>query len=153
MEKPIPLLSTWLTGLLEATALDPRFTRGKVYAYRILHRFFCQKEDPQPVETLSHFYRVLLKALHSDSQSQAEVNEVVLCAAQYHLFSLCLPGSFVLVSPFMKAIEKLARRYSLSYHPLLSTNLCPRIDVTDLIVCSLQSAPSPSRYLLPRSRW
>lgn len=66
MDKPIPLLNTWLTGLLEATALDPRYTRGKVYAYRILHRFFCQKEDPQPIENLSHFYRVLLKVHFCD---------------------------------------------------------------------------------------
>ena len=35
--------------------------KGKVYAYRILHKLLCQNETPVALQTLSHFYRVLLK--------------------------------------------------------------------------------------------
>lgn len=34
-----------------------------MYAYRILHRFFCQQENRVGIETLSHFYRIILHVL------------------------------------------------------------------------------------------
>ncbi|KAJ3147009.1 Ral GTPase-activating protein subunit alpha-1 [Geranomyces michiganensis] len=100
----MPPLFKFATWLFKAADLEDTRAAGRAIAYGCMCRMMCRRHDqPFPNDYYAHFYRLLVKAFAGDD-AQVLTNVFANCK---HLFTLGLPGSFILIEPFMRCIKRL----------------------------------------------
>lgn len=103
---PIPLFEIFLVSLFDMLRLDDRErNRGLLLAYSTLCRLFCRQHiRDMPIQFLSHFYQHIKVGL--SPQSHSSVVWVILRYSS-DIFALALPGSNILISDYLLAINRL----------------------------------------------
>ncbi|KAJ3175950.1 Ral GTPase-activating protein subunit alpha-2 [Geranomyces variabilis] len=100
----MPPLFKFATWLFRAADLEDARADGRAIAYACMCRMMCRRHDqPFPNDYYPHFYRLLVKAFDGDD-GQVLINVLANCK---NLFTLGLPGSYILIEPFMRCVKRL----------------------------------------------
>ncbi|KAJ3145195.1 Ral GTPase-activating protein subunit alpha-1 [Geranomyces variabilis] len=100
----MPPLFKFATWLFKAADLEDARSDGRAIAYGCMCRMMCRRHDqPFPNDYYPHFYRLLVKAFVGDD-CQVLINVLANCKS---LFTLGLPGSYILIEPFMRCAKRL----------------------------------------------
>ncbi|KAJ3038843.1 Ral GTPase-activating protein subunit alpha-2 [Rhizophlyctis rosea] len=99
----MPPLFDFATWIFEAADMPPEYADGRAHAYGCMCRMMCRRHDQSfSPDLYSHFYRILIKGLLSDD---LKVTTAIFNNST-KLFTLCLPGSHILIPSFIKAIKR-----------------------------------------------
>ncbi|KNC97790.1 uncharacterized protein SPPG_06786 [Spizellomyces punctatus DAOM BR117] len=100
----MPPLFQFATWFFKAADLGDEYAEGRAIAYESICKMMCRRHDqPFPEDYFSHFFRLLAKGFASDDR---KVVYAILANCR-KLFALGLPGSYILIQPFMKCIRNL----------------------------------------------
>ncbi|KAJ3292470.1 Ral GTPase-activating protein subunit alpha-2, partial [Borealophlyctis nickersoniae] len=100
---PMPSLFEFATWIFKAADMPTEFADGRALAYGCMCCIMCRRHDqPFSPDLYAHFYRILIKGLMSDD---IKIVTAILnnCTK---LFTLCLPGSHILIPSFIKCIRR-----------------------------------------------
>ncbi|KAJ3032249.1 Ral GTPase-activating protein subunit alpha-2, partial [Rhizophlyctis rosea] len=99
----MPPLFDFATWIFKAADMPAEYNDGRAYAYGCMCRMMCRRHDqPFSEELYPHFYRILIKGLLSDD---LKITTAIFMNST-KLFTLCLPGSHILIPGFIKAIKR-----------------------------------------------
>ncbi|KAF7726352.1 Ral GTPase-activating protein subunit alpha-1 [Apophysomyces ossiformis] len=100
---PIPALYEFTPWLFQATELPKSYNIGRAAAIGCLCRLIGRKpEETVPISYYAHFYKAVLKGLASDDNVIVQA----IVKNSERIFSVPLPGVYILIPPFIDAIEK-----------------------------------------------
>ncbi|KAG0169558.1 Ral GTPase-activating protein subunit alpha-2 [Apophysomyces sp. BC1015] len=100
---PIPALYEFTPWLFQATELPKSYNIGQAAAIGCLCRLIAQKpEESVTLSYYAHFYKAVLKGLASDDNVIIQA----IVKNSERIFSFSLPGVYILIPPFIDAIEK-----------------------------------------------
>lgn len=100
----LPPIYDFITWIFQACAMPNEFAEGRATAYGCMCRMMCRRPDYRlDTDYYAHFYQLVIKGLggHDVSVIYAIVNNGT------RLFGLQLPGSTILVPPFLKCVRQL----------------------------------------------
>lgn len=101
---PLPPMYDFITWIFQACAMSPEYAEGRAAAYGCVCRMLCRRHDHRMGDELfAHFYQLVIRGLAGSDLSIifAIVNNAT------RLFGLQLPGSDVLIVPFLRCFRRL----------------------------------------------
>ncbi|KAI9342555.1 hypothetical protein BDR26DRAFT_270352 [Obelidium mucronatum] len=97
---PLFDISPWLFKACEISNLD--FGDSRELAFGCICRIMCRRHDQMfPLDSLAHFYRIILKGLESEDP----IIFTAILTNSTNIFTVLLPGSHMLIPAFIKAIK------------------------------------------------
>ncbi|KAI8805850.1 hypothetical protein BJ742DRAFT_901477 [Cladochytrium replicatum] len=106
---PVPPLFDFAAWIFQAADMPKsvEFADGRDLAVELMCRIMCRRHDlPFPEQYYPHFYRIIIKGLSSDDHRLV----VTILTNTVNIFTLTLPGSNILVYPFIRCIGRLCIR-------------------------------------------
>lgn len=99
----MPSLFEFAPWIFQAADTSSDFSDGRAIAYGCMCRMMCRRHDqPIPEDVFPHFYRLLVKGLCSDD---LKINYAIIMNS-VGIFTLGLPGSYIIVPTYVAAIDK-----------------------------------------------